>query len=74
MLVTAAAGAGWGCAWRWQGAPGRPVDGSSMRSIQAFLSPEAPRIRALGGSRFDDSRLPSQEWQDFGSYYFMLPR
>ena len=65
---------GVGAAWTWQGQAGQPLDESAVASIQAFLSADKPRIRAVGGARFDSSREPSQEWQEFGSYLFMLPR
>ena len=65
---------GVGSAWTWQGQAGEPLDESAVASIQAFLSADEPRIRALGGARFDSSRDPSQEWQEFGSFLFMLPR
>jgi len=65
---------GVGVAWQWQGQAGGGLDEKAVQGIQAFLSQDSPRVRALGGARFDSQGRPSQEWQDFGSYLFMLPR
>ena len=45
-----------------------------MQDITSFLDPTSPRLRALGGGRFDQQQAPSPEWADFGSYVFMLAR
>ena len=45
-----------------------------MQDIQSFLNPASPRLRALGGGRFDQHQAPSPEWAAFGSFLFMLPR
>ncbi len=45
-----------------------------MRGIQAFLSEGAPRVRALGGSRFDPAGAPAPEWAPFGAFCLLLPR
>jgi len=45
-----------------------------VRSIQAFLSAGAPRVRALGGARFDPAAAPAAEWAPFGSFCLLLPR
>ena len=66
--------AGVGAAWRWQGSGHQSIDQRALEAIQSFLSPESPRIRALGGSRFDTSRNAAEEWKEFGSYYLTLPR
>ena len=66
--------AGVGAAWRWQGSGHQSIDQRALQAIQSFLSPESPRIRALGGSRFDTSRNAAEEWKEFGSYYLTLPR
>jgi hypothetical protein len=67
---------GVGTAWRWQGQgqAGGGLDEEAVQEIQSFLSEDSPRVRALGGARFDSQGQPSDEWQEFGSYCFMLPR
>ena len=45
-----------------------------MRGMQAFLSEGAPRVRALGGSRFDPAAAPAAEWAPFGAFCMLLPR
>ena len=50
------------------------MDAEAMQGIQAFLSVDSPRVRVLGGARFDPLGSPSKEWQEFGAYFFMLPR
>lgn len=39
-----------------------------------FLSKSSPLIRAYGGMRFDARANISPEWQDFASFYFMVPQ
>ncbi|KAK9847737.1 hypothetical protein WJX84_001736 [Apatococcus fuscideae] len=73
-MVGSGAVAGAGSAWLWQGQPGQAVDEALMQDIQSFLDPSSPRLRALGGGRFDQRQSPSREWAEFGSYIFMLPR
>ena len=45
-----------------------------MRGVQAFLSEGAPRVRALGGARFDPGAAPAAEWAPFGAFCLLLPR
>ena len=66
--------AGAGAAWLWQGSSGQPLDDHTVQEMTNFLSPSATRVRVLGGKRFNASQIPSEEWQAFGSYCFMLPR
>jgi len=66
--------AGAGSAWLWKGQAGRPLDGKVMASMQRFLKTEHPRVRVFGGTRFDPKSHPAPEWEEFGSYYFVLPR
>ncbi|KAK9841086.1 hypothetical protein WJX84_008308 [Apatococcus fuscideae] len=73
-MLGSGAVAGAGAAWLWQGQPGQAVDEALMQDIQSFLNPASPRLRALGGGRFDQQQVPSPEWADFGSFIFMLPR
>ena len=42
--------------------------------MAAFLSLSHPRVRALGGTRFNEASQPSPEWSSFGSFCFMIPR
>ena len=42
--------------------------------MEAFLSSAAPRVRVLGGTRFDGAGAHAPEWAAFGSYCFLLPR
>ncbi|KAK9837268.1 hypothetical protein WJX81_002656 [Elliptochloris bilobata] len=70
----AGAVAGAGAAWLWQGAPGAALDEGVVGGIQAFLSEGAPRVRALGGSRFDPAAAPAREWAPFGAFCMLLPR
>ena len=57
-----------------QGAPGQALSGRDMQSMEAFLSSANPRVRAMGGTRFDGASEPSPEWRPFGSFCFMIPR
>ncbi|KAF3341769.1 isochorismate synthase 1 [Carex littledalei] len=43
-------------------------------SIKRFLSRESPLIRAYGAIRFDASSNVSPEWEDYGSFYFIVPQ
>lgn len=67
-------GAGLGAAWLWQGAAGEPLSPQAVQEMANFLSTAHPRLRVLGGSRFNTSQTPATEWAEFGSYCFMLPR
>jgi hypothetical protein len=66
--------AGAGAAWLWKGRSGQPLDEKAMASMQRFLKTDHPRVRVFGGSRFDPKSHPSPEWEEFGSYCFVLPR
>lgn len=72
--VGAGSVAGAGAAWLWKGPAGRQLDGAAMADMRRFLGAAHPRVRVFGGSRFDPGKAPSPEWEEFGSYYFMLPR
>jgi hypothetical protein len=39
-----------------------------------FLGASSPRIRVIGGSRFDQVRAPDEAWAQFGSFYFAIPQ
>ena len=41
--------------------------------MQRFLSPACPRVRVIGGTRFNPDQQPAPEWAAFGSYCFALP-
>lgn len=66
--------AGAGSAWMWKGVSGQPLNDSAMASIRRFLEADSPRVRVFGGSRFDPGTIPAPEWEEFGSFYFVLPR
>ena len=69
--------AGAGAAWLWRGSPGEPLDERVVRDMQRFLGasgPGAPRVRAFGGARFNTAQQPGEEWAEFGSYCFLIPR
>ncbi|DBA90082.1 TPA: hypothetical protein ACH3X1_003401 [Trebouxia sp. C0004] len=66
--------AGAGAAWLWHGRSGQPLSSETVQEMSSFLSPDHPRLRVLGGTRFNTSQPPHPEWADFGSYCFMLPR
>ncbi|KAH9719808.1 isochorismate synthase 2 [Citrus sinensis] len=51
-----------------------PFSYDDWRSIKRFLSTECPMIRAYGAMRFDARANISSEWEDFGSFYFMIPQ
>lgn len=70
----AGAVAGVGAAALWRGAPGEALDAARLHGMQRFTSAAAPRVRALGGSRFDAQRGPSPEWAAFGTFTFLIPR
>ncbi len=57
-----------------QGAPGQALTAADMQGMEVFLSAANPRVRALGGTRFNGASQPSPEWQAFGSFCFMIPR
>lgn len=70
----AASVSGAGAAWMWKGSPQQPLDSNGMASMQRFLGAENDRVRIFGGTRFDPGSVPAPEWEEFGSYYFVLPR
>ena len=74
MLNEGANGVGMGAAWLWQGAPGSRLDAGVMREMRRFLRPSAPQVRVLGGARFDAAGQCGEEWREFGSHCFLLPR
>ncbi|KAH9775760.1 isochorismate synthase 2 [Citrus sinensis] len=51
-----------------------PFSYNDWRSIKRFISTECPMIRAYGAMRFDARANISSEWEDFGSFYFMIPQ
>lgn len=55
--------AGVGAAWLWRGAPGSGFSAGVMSSLSRFLSTDQPRVRVLGGVRFDPASQAGQEWQ-----------
>ncbi|KXZ52491.1 hypothetical protein GPECTOR_9g535 [Gonium pectorale] len=65
--------AGAGAAWRWWGPGGEGFDSRVVAALQRFLSPDQPRVRIMGGVRFDPRRAPGPEWAPFGSHCFVLP-
>uniref|UniRef100_A0A1D2A6W6 isochorismate synthase n=2 Tax=Auxenochlorella protothecoides TaxID=3075 RepID=A0A1D2A6W6_AUXPR len=69
----AGAVAGVGAAALWRGAPGEALDAARLHGMQRFTSAAAPRVRALGGSRFDAQRGLSPEWAAFGTFTFLIP-
>ncbi|KAF5837293.1 hypothetical protein DUNSADRAFT_4556 [Dunaliella salina] len=56
-----------------EGDGGEAFDGAAVKQMQRFLSPDQPRVRILGGTRFNSGQTPSPEWQTFGAYLFVLP-
>lgn len=65
---------GAGAAWLWQGKAGQALTPSIVQEMSGFLSSAHPRLRVLGGTRFNTAQESQPEWADFGSYCFMLPR
>lgn len=65
---------GAGAAWSWQGEEGQALDGAAIQAMQNFLSASCTRVRVLGGTRFNQAQSPAEEWREFGSYIFILPR
>ncbi|XP_060670574.1 isochorismate synthase 2, chloroplastic isoform X2 [Ziziphus jujuba] len=51
-----------------------PFSYADWKSIKRFLSRESPLIRAYGAIRFDARADISTEWEEFGSFYFMIPQ
>jgi hypothetical protein len=50
-----------GAAWLWQGGGGAGFDSAVVQSMQRFLPASQPRIRTLGGIRFDPDQAPAPE-------------
>lgn len=79
-VAAAAASAGWtslaghGAAWVWRGPPGTELGAAAVSSCRRFLSESSPRVRVLGGGRFDPQQAPAPEWASFGSHCFVLPQ
>ncbi|GAX76586.1 hypothetical protein CEUSTIGMA_g4032.t1 [Chlamydomonas eustigma] len=66
--------AGVGAAWLWHGKAGSGFDAATtVQYMQRFLSASCPRVRVIGGTRFNPDQLPATEWEAFGSYCFALP-
>ena len=57
----------------WKGKSGSPFSEHSFNRINRFLRKDESRIRAFGGIRFDPSKASSAEWEEFGSYQFVIP-
>ncbi|RLN34818.1 uncharacterized protein C2845_PM03G32660 [Panicum miliaceum] len=51
-----------------------PFSLSDWRAIKRFLSKDCPLIRAYGAIRFDATSDASVEWEDYGSFYFIVPQ
>lgn len=80
--------AGLGAAWAWGGAAAPAtgdvntsdpsatgaVDAAALAGMQRLLSAEQPRIRVIGGARFNGSQAAAPEWAPFGRYAFVLPQ
>eukprot|EP00873_Tetraselmis_striata_P011091 jgi/Tetstr1/431355/TSEL_021046.t1 len=66
--------AGIGAAAAWVGAPGEPLDERVVLDMARFLSASSPRIRVMGGARFDARQTPDADWAPFGSFYFTIPQ
>ncbi|KAL8172198.1 hypothetical protein V2J09_024002 [Rumex salicifolius] len=52
----------------------RPFSFNDWRSIKRFLSKKCPLVRAYGAIRFDAKAKISEEWEHYGSFYFMVPQ
>ncbi|XP_062199484.1 isochorismate synthase 2, chloroplastic-like [Phragmites australis] len=51
-----------------------PFSLADWRAIKRFLSRDCPLVRAYGAIRFDATSDTSVEWEDFGSFYFIVPQ
>ncbi|CAN6182061.1 unnamed protein product [Urochloa humidicola] len=51
-----------------------PFSLADWRAIKRFLSRDCPLIRAYGAIRFDATSDVSVEWEDYGSFYFIVPQ
>lgn len=67
-------GTGAGAAWLWQGGSREALTPATVHEMSGFLSTAYPRLRVLGGTRFNTAQEPQPEWAEFGAYCFMLPR
>ncbi|URE28041.1 chorismate binding enzyme [Musa troglodytarum] len=64
--------AGVGSAVFFQGS--YPFALQDWQSVKRFLCKECPLIRAYGAMRFDARTVVAPEWEDFGSFYFIVPQ
>lgn len=46
----------------------------ALLSMRRFLSVDEPRIRVVGGSRFNCDQAADPEWASFGAFSFVLPQ
>ncbi|TVU09292.1 hypothetical protein EJB05_42755, partial [Eragrostis curvula] len=51
-----------------------PFSLTDWRAIKRFLPRDCPLIRAYGAIRFDATSDASVEWEDYGSFYFIVPQ
>uniref|UniRef100_A0A0D3H5Y6 Chorismate-utilising enzyme C-terminal domain-containing protein n=1 Tax=Oryza barthii TaxID=65489 RepID=A0A0D3H5Y6_9ORYZ len=51
-----------------------PFSLRDWRAIKRFLPRDCPLIRAYGAIRFDATSDYSVEWEEFGSFYFIVPQ
>ncbi|NP_001390677.1 isochorismate synthase 1, chloroplastic [Oryza sativa Japonica Group] len=51
-----------------------PFSLRDWRAIKRFLPRDCPLIRAYGAIRFDATSDHSVEWEEFGSFYFIVPQ
>ncbi|KAG8049607.1 hypothetical protein GUJ93_ZPchr0009g1582 [Zizania palustris] len=51
-----------------------PFSLRDWRAIKRFLPRDCPLIRAYGAIRFDTTSEHSVEWEEFGSFYFIVPQ
>jgi hypothetical protein len=65
--------AGIGAAWLWRGAPGEQLGKATIATMKRFLIDSNSAVKVLGGARFDPHSHVSPEWEEFGSYYMILP-
>ena len=54
--------AGVGAAWLWQGAPGSGFSPKVVERMQRFLSASCPRIRVIGGTRWEGEAAGGTRW------------
>nr|ACG29719.1 hypothetical protein [Zea mays] len=51
-----------------------PFSLADWRAIKRFLPRDCPLVRAYGAIRFDATSDASVEWEDYGSFYFVVPQ